>query len=81
VQVLMRADGAHKFIEDLMWKTQMEERKKGIGGISRGCFTSYMLVWDLGDFTTYEIVVFAWRYFADDVLGYFLGDAWMIVVG
>jgi hypothetical protein len=30
VQVLTRADGAHKFIEDLMWKTQMEERKKGI---------------------------------------------------
>jgi hypothetical protein len=30
VQVLTRANGAHKFIEDLMWKTQMEERKKGI---------------------------------------------------
>jgi hypothetical protein len=27
---LTRADGAHKFIEDLMWKMQMEERKKGI---------------------------------------------------
>jgi hypothetical protein len=26
----MRADGAHKFIEYLMWKTQMEERHKGI---------------------------------------------------
>jgi hypothetical protein len=30
VQVLTREDGAHKFIEDLMWKTQMEERHKGI---------------------------------------------------
>jgi len=30
VQVLMRADGTHKFIEDLMWKTQLEERKKGL---------------------------------------------------
>jgi hypothetical protein len=30
VQVLMRTDGAHKFIEDLMWKTQMKERQKGI---------------------------------------------------
>jgi hypothetical protein len=30
VQVLTRVDGAHKFIEDLMWKTQMEERQKGI---------------------------------------------------
>ena len=30
MQVLTRADGAHKFIEDLMWKMQMEERKKGI---------------------------------------------------
>ena len=30
VHVLTRAYGAHKFIEDLMWKTQMEERKKGI---------------------------------------------------
>jgi hypothetical protein len=29
VQVLTRADGAHKFIEDLMWKTQLEERQKG----------------------------------------------------
>jgi hypothetical protein len=32
VQVLMRADGAHKFIEDLMWKTQLEERQKGVAG-------------------------------------------------
>jgi hypothetical protein len=30
VQVLTRADGTHKFIEDLMWKAQMEERQKGV---------------------------------------------------
>ena len=30
VQVLTRADGAHKFIEDLMWNTQLEERHKGV---------------------------------------------------
>jgi hypothetical protein len=30
VQVLMRTDGAHKFVEDLMWKTQLEERQKGV---------------------------------------------------
>jgi hypothetical protein len=30
VQVLMRADGVHKFIEDIMWKTHMEERHKGV---------------------------------------------------
>jgi hypothetical protein len=30
VQVLTRADGAHRFIEDLIWKTQMEERQKGV---------------------------------------------------
>jgi hypothetical protein len=28
VQVLTRADGAHRFIETLIWKTQMEERQK-----------------------------------------------------
>ena len=28
LRVLMREYGAHKFIEDLMWKTRMEERKK-----------------------------------------------------
>jgi hypothetical protein len=49
--------------------------------MSRGCFTSYRLVWDPGDFTTYGILVFAWRDFADDVLGYCLDDAWMIAVG
>jgi hypothetical protein len=49
--------------------------------MSRGCFTSYRLFWDHGDFTTYEILVFAWRDFADDVLGYFFDDFWMIVVG
>jgi len=32
VQVCMREDGAHKFIEDLMWKTQLEERQKGVTG-------------------------------------------------
>jgi hypothetical protein len=32
VQVLTREDGAHRFIEDLMWKTQMEERQKGVAG-------------------------------------------------
>jgi hypothetical protein len=30
VQVLTREDGTHKFIEDLMWKAQMEERQKGV---------------------------------------------------
>jgi hypothetical protein len=30
VQVLTRADGTHKFIEDLMWKVQIEERQKGV---------------------------------------------------
>jgi len=29
VQVLTREDGTHKFIEDLMWKDQMEEKQKG----------------------------------------------------
>jgi hypothetical protein len=29
VQVLTRVDGAHKFIEDLMWRTQLEEKQKG----------------------------------------------------
>jgi hypothetical protein len=28
VQVLTRVNGAHKFIEDLMWKDLMEERQK-----------------------------------------------------
>jgi hypothetical protein len=30
VQVLTRADGTQNFIEAVMWKTQMEERHKGI---------------------------------------------------
>jgi hypothetical protein len=30
VQVLTREDGAHRFIEALIWKTQMEERQKGV---------------------------------------------------
>jgi hypothetical protein len=35
VQVLTREDGAHKFIEGIMWKTQMEERQKGVvGGVT-----------------------------------------------
>ena len=27
---MTRADGAHKFIEDLLWKTQLEERQKEV---------------------------------------------------
>jgi hypothetical protein len=30
VQVLIRADNTHKYIEDLMWKAQMDERQKGV---------------------------------------------------
>jgi hypothetical protein len=30
VQVLTRENGAHRFIEALIWKTQMEERQKGV---------------------------------------------------
>jgi hypothetical protein len=30
MQVLTREDGAHKFIEDLMWRTQLEERQRGV---------------------------------------------------
>lgn len=30
VQVLTRADDSHKYIEDLIWKTQIEERQKGV---------------------------------------------------
>jgi len=54
-----------------------------IRAMSRGCFTSYMLVWDLGDFTTYRSVLemFAWRDFAEDVLVDFPDDAWAIAVG
>jgi hypothetical protein len=32
VQGLTRVDGAHKFIEDIIWKTQMEERQKAVAG-------------------------------------------------
>jgi hypothetical protein len=32
VQVLIRVDGAHKFIEDIIGKTQMEERQTGVAG-------------------------------------------------
>jgi hypothetical protein len=42
-----------------------------ISAMSRGCFTSYRLAWDPGDFTTYGQVRerFTWRDFADDMLG------------
>jgi hypothetical protein len=30
VQVLRRVNGAHKFIEGIMWKTKMEERQKEV---------------------------------------------------
>jgi len=30
--MLMRTDGAHKFIEDLMWKTMLEEKQMGVAG-------------------------------------------------
>jgi hypothetical protein len=29
-QVLTRADGAHRFIEELMWRSQIEERHNGV---------------------------------------------------
>ena len=31
-QVLTRTDGAHRFIEDLMWRAQTEERHSGVAG-------------------------------------------------
>jgi hypothetical protein len=39
--------------------------------MNRGCYTSYMLSWDHGDFATYRPVQerFEWREFADDMLG------------
>jgi hypothetical protein len=39
-----------------------------------------MPIWDLGDFTIYEVLVFAQRDFADDMLGDCLDDTWMIAV-
>jgi hypothetical protein len=48
--------------------------------MSRGCFTSYRLVWDPGDFTIYGVLVFTWRDFVDDMLGDCPDDAWMIAV-
>jgi hypothetical protein len=30
VQVLTRVDSSHKFIEDIIWKTHIEERQKGV---------------------------------------------------
>jgi hypothetical protein len=43
-----------------------------INAMGRGCFTSYRLVWDPGDFTTYRKIRerFTWRDFADIVLGH-----------
>jgi hypothetical protein len=54
-----------------------------ISAMSKGCSTSYGLVWDPNDFTTYRQVQerFAWREFVDNVLGDFPDDAWMIAVG
>jgi hypothetical protein len=49
--------------------------------MSRGCFTPYRLVWDLGEFTIYKVLVFAGRDFANKMLGDCLDDAWMIEVG
>jgi hypothetical protein len=37
--------------------------------MSRGYFTSYMLVWDPDDLTIYRFLVLAWRDSADDMLG------------
>jgi hypothetical protein len=35
VQVLTRVYGAHKFVEGVIWKTQMEERQKRVvGGVT-----------------------------------------------
>jgi hypothetical protein len=31
-QVLTRTDGARRFIEDLMWRAQIEERHSGVAG-------------------------------------------------
>ena len=54
-----------------------------INAMSRGCFTSYRLVWDPGHFTSHKQVRerFAWRNFADDRLGDFLDDVLMIATG
>jgi hypothetical protein len=46
--------------------------------MSRGCFMSYKLVWDLGDFTFYGVLVS--RDSVDDMLGDCPDDAWMIAV-
>jgi hypothetical protein len=35
VQVLTRADSVHKFIEDIIWKNQREERQtRFVGGVT-----------------------------------------------
>ena len=54
-----------------------------IRAMSGGCFTSYRLVWDPGPFTTCRLVrdIFTWRDFVDNMLIYFLDNAWMIAVG
>jgi hypothetical protein len=49
--------------------------------MSRGCFMSYKLVWEPGDFTIYGVLVFAWTDFADDILGDWSDNAWMFAVG
>jgi hypothetical protein len=51
--------------------------------MSRGCFTSYILFWDLGDLTTYGKVRerFSLIESANIILGYFSDDVWMIAVG
>jgi hypothetical protein len=43
-----------------------------ISTMSRGCFASYKVVWDPGDFTIYEQVreSFAWRDFANALSGH-----------
>jgi hypothetical protein len=44
--------------------------------MSKGCFMSYMLVWDPCDF-----LVFTWTDFVDNMLGYCLDNGWMIAIG
>jgi len=49
-----------------------------ISVMSRRCFLFYRLVWDPSDFTFYEFLVF--RDFADDMLGDFPDDDWLIAI-
>ena len=48
-----------------------------IRAMSRGCFTSYRLVWDPGNFTTYRLIQdrFTWGGFTNDVLRVFLENS------